>query len=552
MNLSKTDARMVLDRDGKNISDKIGNLNEQLAETVEDLRQRSINVKEKEYGAIGDGLSHKLSDFFPSLELAQMKYPLAKTLTQQVDDMAIKKALNFVKSTGGEIYLPKGVYLSTPIDLTEYSNLVIRGSNNTTFFPYKNQTRIKMIEQGEVAIKCSESGVEIPSKAGKGILIDSLYLDCDFKTTIGINLNLSTTIQNTCVRYADGDGIVFEGQSYPLELRRVVSQYNRGHGLRVKAPNTTVYNLYDCEFGYNDLYGACVEDGSTCLWQNVLIQSNKQGGLKMIQQDKVNFSQPVFLERMTFLNLYTEANGSLETSDPKYDGNYALRIEGLNQDPTTSVGKIVDLTFINSSINKSSMGDYAYVRGTDSVNVIGTPFLNNSLDQAYNRGSYRSVGTRRFDGLIDLSNGTGQIKFPVTQNPSTDPTTLDDYKEGTFNLEIGQNGGASFRPTGINVASYIKIGRIVTCFVDFSWSTKNGASSGYVILKNLPFKVNSGTGSFVDIIVNGGTTDRFSIYPIGTSNTCQFRKNGHSSYALVSDFLDSGRFSCIFTYIATT
>lgn len=32
LNLSKTDASMVLDRDGKNISDKIGNLNKKLAQ----------------------------------------------------------------------------------------------------------------------------------------------------------------------------------------------------------------------------------------------------------------------------------------------------------------------------------------------------------------------------------------------------------------------------------------------------------------------------------------------------------------------------------------
>ncbi|MGG0413124.1 hypothetical protein [Peribacillus simplex] len=53
MNLSQTDARMVLDRDGKNISDKIGYLNEQLADIA-------INIKD--YGAIPNNFTDAVAE----------------------------------------------------------------------------------------------------------------------------------------------------------------------------------------------------------------------------------------------------------------------------------------------------------------------------------------------------------------------------------------------------------------------------------------------------------------------------------------------------------
>lgn len=59
---------------------------------------------------------------------------------------------------------------------------------------------------------------------------------------------------------------------------------------------------------------------------------------------------------------------------------------------------------------------------------------------------------------------TGQIKFPAVQNASADANTLDDYEEGTYTCSlIGITNGASIQSVG----RYIKIGGVVTCFIDF-------------------------------------------------------------------------------------
>jgi len=62
------------------------------------------------------------------------------------------------------------------------------------------------------------------------------------------------------------------------------------------------------------------------------------------------------------------------------------------------------------------------------------------------------------NGLLDVTN-TGQIKFPASANPSSDPNTLDDYEEGTYTITVtcATSGTVTLKSTG-DLASYIKIG----------------------------------------------------------------------------------------------
>jgi hypothetical protein len=60
-------------------------------------------------------------------------------------------------------------------------------------------------------------------------------------------------------------------------------------------------------------------------------------------------------------------------------------------------------------------------------------------------------------GLVDISAATsGQIKFPATQNASTNANTLDDYEEGTWTPSLG--GTATYLA---QTGRYTKIGRLV-------------------------------------------------------------------------------------------
>jgi hypothetical protein len=91
-----------------------------------------------------------------------------------------------------------------------------------------------------------------------------------------------------------------------------------------------------------------------------------------------------------------------------------------------------------------------------------------------------------FTGLVTTA---GQIKFPATQNPSSDANTLDDYEEGTWTPDLR---GTSANPTATYTKQqglYTKIGNQVTASFDIRWSALSGGTGG-LFLGSLPFTAN--------------------------------------------------------------
>jgi hypothetical protein len=88
-------------------------------------------------------------------------------------------------------------------------------------------------------------------------------------------------------------------------------------------------------------------------------------------------------------------------------------------------------------------------------------------------------------GVVGLP--IGQLAFPAVANPSNDPTTLDDYREGVFTPTV-QFGGAS---TGITYGSptlgrYTRIGRVVVATISVTLTSK-GTATGPAQIGGLPF-----------------------------------------------------------------
>jgi hypothetical protein len=74
-------------------------------------------------------------------------------------------------------------------------------------------------------------------------------------------------------------------------------------------------------------------------------------------------------------------------------------------------------------------------------------------------------------------------KFLATQQPSSDPNTLDDYREGTFATAVSAATGSFSNMTA--TMDYIKIGRVVTIRLWINIVT-NGTAAG-TVNATLPF-----------------------------------------------------------------
>jgi hypothetical protein len=89
--------------------------------------------------------------------------------------------------------------------------------------------------------------------------------------------------------------------------------------------------------------------------------------------------------------------------------------------------------------------------------------------------------------ILDISGSTGgQIKFPATQNSSSDANTLDDYEEGSWTPRIGTT--TVLRGAGsVNIGRYIKIGRQVTLTATVSWTAGSDPTTGTKTITGIPF-----------------------------------------------------------------
>lgn len=90
----------------------------------------------------------------------------------------------------------------------------------------------------------------------------------------------------------------------------------------------------------------------------------------------------------------------------------------------------------------------------------------------------------------------GQIKFPATQNASSDANTLDDYEEGSWTPTIGGSGGQSGQVYSVQSGGYIKVGKQVFVRGRVVLSTL-GTVTTSVQIQGLPFQAANVEGASV-------------------------------------------------------
>jgi len=147
----------------------------------------------------------------------------------------------------------------------------------------------------------------------------------------------------------------------------------------------------------------------------------------------------------------------------------------------------------------------------------------------------------------------GQLRFPATQNASTDANTLDDYEEGSWTPVLTRDGTAPTISYLVREGRYTKIGNLVTCWVVINSITVSAAGSGNNILTGLPFAIGTstygGTGGF-------GYNDAFvnTVYGVmmtGGTTQLYFRNGTRSSGNDNGGWASGGYLGLTITYMTT-
>ena len=175
---SVTDAKVALGVSASKISMKRAGQGAK-QRTIADMLDDVVSVKD--FGAIGDGNSHPLSDFYPSLAAAQIDYPAATSLTNQIDDIAINAAIVYAQSAKASVEIPYGIFLARQI--TVYTDTVIVGQG-------RNATVLKQVIGSNVdliygANSNANWGSGSPSNIVNGCTIVGLTLDGQWNNGAG-------------------------------------------------------------------------------------------------------------------------------------------------------------------------------------------------------------------------------------------------------------------------------------------------------------------------------------------------------------------------------
>ena len=120
-----------------------------------------------------------------------------------------------------------------------------------------------------------------------------------------------------------------------------------------------------------------------------------------------------------------------------------------------------------------------------------------------------ATSTLTGQALLDISGASaGQIKFPATQNASSDANTLDDYEEGTFTPAIAGDSTAGSQTYSVQAGFYTKIGNRVFWNCRIVMTAKDGATAGNLTITGLPFTSNATSHNFHPAaIANAGNID---------------------------------------------
>ena len=190
-------------------------------------------------------------------------------------------------------------------------------------------------------------------------------------------------------------------------------------------------------------------------------------------------------------------NGSVQTETTHYSvsGTTLTLVTPLSAGVTVTVvhlgfGTVSRNAFVDGTLTASAFTDLSMTGDKMANNTLaGTKFAAGAVVNhlgytpvASNAGSAQSIDAQlNLSAALDMSAATsGQIKFPATQNQSTNAQTLDDYRESSLATVLGFGGnqvGMTMGATAVNTSYFTKVGNIVMLNMELTLTAK-GSSTG--------------------------------------------------------------------------
>jgi len=204
------------------------------------------------------------------------------------------------------------------------------------------------------------------------------------------------------------------------------------------------------------------------------------------------------------------------------------------------------MLILDGDSNGDSSGqDYSYLQHDTAGNlyiVVDNPAANGTIYLKSNGGTYQAVScrdtgvvelryqnTKKFETINTGINVTGGIRL----GGNNAANEIDDYETGTWTQTITNLGDHSKH--GDSIATYTKVGDIVTATFFYKWTSRSTTNGAYGIKVSLPFSsaslVVAGVGSCACESIAVNSSDRTSFHTAVYSGVSEatFRASGHNT-----------------------
>ena len=203
-------------------------------------------------------------------------------------------------------------------------------------------------------------------------------------------------------------------------------------------------------------------------------------------------------------------------------------------DGTLTSAAFVDLTLTGNKIANNTIAGTKLESGAVAAHLGANPVLSNS-------GSAQSIDSiLTLASELDISGASaGQIKFPASQNSSTNAQTLDDYQENSLATALGFGGaqvGMNMGATAVNTTYITKIGNVVMLNMELTITAKGSSTGDAAIV--LPVASNASGDAIIPIwfenMASGLTSMMGRIE--GASNTLKlFKRDTDGEYTACTE-----------------
>lgn len=370
----------------------------------------SETISVKRLGAVGDGTLHPLSEFYPTLALAQMRYTFATSLTQSIDWCAIQLAQRLSYNSGGgahpDIDLGFGCYvIDADIQCYSYAAMRGRGAGTSHSGPPTNgwlargyQTTLvaKAGYNGNMLIyntASNVSGIAVTDQIIEKICFRGNWTgpgDATNTTGRAIYFDGVYPIQNSYIRECEFHNFAQEGVFYsvtplPLRASSLWGRYLGGAVVRINYSSTRQGHSYVLE----DIQGDYV--GATTITTDAAGNAvSIRAGLVLVDASARIGTSSLLAESWTFRDFKHEINSSASSTTAYAPDTIVLHsldratvlvgnMNTIDSDPIGIMGKPVTNSVIKLTGTKTPFVYWTNCR-------LGTPVANTdfSLDDSVN------------------------------------------------------------------------------------------------------------------------------------------------------------------------